>query len=327
MARERAATTGKASRPHPCHHSTAPPAKARLPVITMSAGSTIILPYSADVPSRIRVLVRRWFPRLVVVAAVAFAVWLVVPRVRQYVALRAAERTALVKCLQYQRPATEVAFDESAAIESIQYHFPGGTHPVFRNSRGGPDSLVPLIWPVQRPSILPPCWHEMEMSRYRYRAFLRGANAVRCQSGLRLPPPRPTVVVDGRPAKLDTFLFMHELRPPGGESRLVTVTFSGPALICEQRRLFAVSVDSLSPRAIPAGLYDDRITRVECANFPPASAGPIRLYAGQPDASRADRFTVRCVAGKSEYTIVGQLHADDSVTLSAAPGSVDGGGK
>ncbi|HSI35244.1 MAG: hypothetical protein ACAI43_06830 [Phycisphaerae bacterium] len=295
----------------------------------MSAGPTLILPYSADVPSRVRVLARRWVPRLVVVVAIAFAVWLVVSRVRQYVALRAAERTALAKCLQYQRPANEVAFDESAAIESIQYHFPGGTHPVFRSTRGGPDSLVPLIWPVHRPSILPACWHEMEMSRYRYQAFLRSAQPVKCQSGLRLPPPRPTVVVDGRPAKLDTFLFMHELRPPGGEARLVTITFSGPALICEQRRSFAVSVDSLSPRAIPAGLYDDRLTRIECADFPPAGAGPVRLYAGQPDPSRADRFTVRCVAGTAEYTIVGRLHADGTVTLSAAPGvgSVDGGRK
>lgn len=110
--------------------------------------------------------------------------------------------------------------------------------------------------------------------------------------------------------------FLHGRRTPGGERRLVALELSviGDQLIIYCRSFKPASLSDegdvarRTPRSAP-GVY--RILRM---------GEPVRLFAGQPDANDASRFTVRCESRNESATIRGQVHDDGRVSLAVTDG-------
>lgn len=137
--------------------------------------------------------------------------------------------------------------------------------------------------------------------RSRYSALLTNYHAVRSWPG----------------AKQGALLFMHEMKTPEGEARLVTVeatlrigVFSRPQV--EYERAVMKLADLWSKRRNRTQYTHSTMDR------PPLSAGqvyPLKIFAGQPDPQNPSHFTIRFELGGKEGMFDGWLESDGRVLV------------
>lgn len=107
-------------------------------------------------------------------------------------------------------------------------------------------------------------------------------------------------------------LFMHELRSPGGQRRLVVIEGQnqvdpvlGFAEIAMVTRVFEPGSAFTLPKEVVTGLRTQnlQVTRDSIC------------YAGQPDVSDASHFTIQIAEGQRERMIDGWLREDDHIII------------
>lgn len=220
-------------------------------------------------------------------------------------------RVAYRKCVDYSQ-APSIVFDESSQVGPVLKHAPPAVDRwyVRANTRGstvpprGPDWPRDFFW--SEPDRLV---RAMEMED----GDAGGPRRVRCASGFRQwglnGPPWP---YDS--PNLAPFIFLHGRKAHGKPSRLIVVKFDLTKFVLNDPSLFSVEVfrspqlllgcSSCPEQHFPLGF--------QC---PPEDK--LRLYFGQPDPVDESRFLIRYGAGARSGVIVGQLHPDDTVTLTA----------
>lgn len=117
-------------------------------------------------------------------------------------------------------------------------------------------------------------------------------------------------------------LFMHERISPGGNRRLVVIRYLANASGTRPESFLGYNFDprvfipgNLSVPAIavprditPGGLSSDA-----------SPLPPLKIFAGQPDANDASRFTIRFLADGAERVVDGELDDQDRITLTLRP--------
>jgi hypothetical protein len=117
----------------------------------------------------------------------------------------------------------------------------------------------------------------------------------------------------------DSYVFLHSRRAPGGQERLVCVVVK-PQLPFEP----GVGFDLIALAQIPADIRLGSRPQ-SCSPYGQSGAlhlplkAPLRLFAGQPDASYDSHFTIRAEIDGQPQLIDGWLMTDDSVRMELRP--------
>ena len=109
----------------------------------------------------------------------------------------------------------------------------------------------------------------------------------------------------------ETWAFVHALRVPGHDQRLVSV-----ALTAEDGGWFLLRADALVPANLTLGSRPSpspNFGSSETARFD--AHKPLRIFAGQPDPADSRHFTIRYELDGKSNTIDGWLMPDDTVEL------------
>ena len=221
------------------------------------------------------------------VLVVALGAWLYLPPLAQHAQMLYAQR----QCLRYTPPADQVVFESEPAAAARLLGDP-------RYRRARVYQVKPSDAVVTAAALTPACWTRMEASI--------------SSPHLRQPSSPPAIAV----------IFMGERKTPSGEPRLVVVTyFPYPAAGGNSRFVYGYEFIAyvLTPGTLGSAPMVYRNTGGnERMAFSPNPAR-VRVYAGQPDATDASHFTIRCIIDGIETIIDGHLDDRERVTLTPRP--------
>jgi hypothetical protein len=253
----------------------------------------------AVVPSKVRRVMRRTVVPLLVVAAVMVAAKLS-PRAYRQVRLLKAQAAAM----RHAEPVDRVMFEGNGdagakllASLSSDYYAVDGV----------------VAGPARAGRKAPAAWDGLKAEFPELAQHMAAANA---QYAAWMPPG----VVD------ETVLFLHEMRSPTGNRRLVALTVR-PGLWCNQPlRIEALVIRPATPVS-PAAILPSQV------DFDPAiwAKSPGSLYPGQPDAADPSRLTL-AFEGRVSLALIGlerqepnrrvmegRLNDDDTITVRLLP--------